>query len=248
MKALLLAAGEGTRLRPLTEHCPKPMLPVGGIPMLEHLVNLVAQHGVTDVAINLHYKPESIVRHFGGGRRFGVSITYSFEPELLGSAGAARQLDWFLDETFFVLYGDVLTDLDLTALAQQHADTGAAATLALYEVEDPSRCGMVETDGDGRVERFIEKPPRGEADDLLANAGVYVVEPSLLSFIPKGRAYDFGHDVFPAALLRNVPLSAQATSAYVLDIGSPERYAQAQADFDSGVYRPGRAAALVGGR
>ena len=158
MRALILAAGEGTRLRPLTLTCPKPMLPVGGRPVLEHLVRLLRRHGVTEIAINLHYRPEVIVRHFGDGARFGVSITYSPEERLLGSAGAAKRLEWFFGETFFVLYGDVLTDLDLGSLVDRHRARRAAATLALYEVEDPTRCGIVEVAADGRIVRFAEKP------------------------------------------------------------------------------------------
>ena len=247
MKALILAAGEGTRLGPLTRDCPKPMLPVGGAPMLEHLVYLAVQHGASEIAINLHYKAHTIVDHFGDGGRFGAHITYSFEPELLGSAGAARQLQWFLDERFFLLYGDVLTDLDLTVLAERHVATGAVASLALYEVEDPSRCGMVLIDSDGLVRSFIEKPSRRESCGLLANAGVYVVDPTILQYIPCDRAYDFGHDLFPDLLRRGLPMYAFPTSAYVLDIGAPERYVQAQTDFESGRYRPTHTPALLNG-
>src|SRR5579872_7407537 len=161
MKALLLAAGEGTRLRPLTLDRPKPMLPLGDRPMLEYLVRLLREHGITEIAINLHYKPEAIVRHFGDGRPFGVSITYSFERCLLGSAGAARKLDWYFGrEPFLVLYGDVLANVNLTALLAHHQAARADGTLALYEVEDPTRCGMVELDDDKRITRFVEKPAR----------------------------------------------------------------------------------------
>lgn len=243
---MLLAAGEGTRLRPLTEHCPKPMLTVGGTPMLEHLVALLRAYGVTEIAINLHYKPQSIVSHFGDGSRFGVSITYSYEAELLGSAGAARNLDRFLDETFFVLYGDVLTDIDLAKLAQQHRARSAAMTLALYEVEDPSRCGIVRTREDGKVEAFVEKPGLDQIVGRFANAGVYVAEPEILAHIPRHRPSDFGHDLIPELLRRRAPIYAFPTDAYVLDIGSPERYAQAEADFATGRYRGSRHQELVG--
>jgi NDP-sugar pyrophosphorylase family protein len=164
---------------------------------------------------------------------------------LLGSAGAARSLDWFLNEAFFVLYGDVLTDLDLTALARQHNRTGAVVSLALYEVEDPSRCGMVETESTGRIKRFIEKPRRDLVRGMLANAGIYVVDPSVFSWIPSDKSYDFGHDIFPKLLERGVPMYAFETGGYILDIGSPERYAQAQADFEAGRYRPTSAREVV---
>lgn len=234
MKALLLAAGEGTRLRPLTLDRPKPMVPIGGRPVLEHLVALVRAHGVTEVAINLHYKPGPLVDHFGAGSRFGVAITYSHEASLLGSAGAAKQLEWFLDETFFVLYGDVLTNLDLTALAAHHRSAAALATVALYDVEDPTRAGIVELAPDGRIVRFVEKPAAGEVFGTLANAGVYVVEPEVLGHVPAGRPEDFGADLFPRLLDRGLPLAGLRAPGHVLDIGSPERYQQAEADWQAG--------------
>ena len=237
MKALILAAGEGTRLRPLTLDRPKPMLSVGGQPILEHLVTLLRVHGVTEIAINLHYKPDVIVSHFGDGGRFGVSITYSPEERLLGSAGAAKQLAWFLDEPFIVLYGDVLTDLDLTSLAARHRAGGAMTTLALYEVDDPSRVGIVSLDDAGRVTRFVEKPPPGLDVGRLANAGIYVVEPDVLTLIPVGQPFDFGHDLFPLMLERGLPLLGCQADGYVLDIGSPARYAQAEADYQAGRFR-----------
>src|ERR1051326_4195920 len=147
MRALILAAGEGTRLRPLTLDRPKPMLPVGGRPILEHLVVLLRDHGIREVAINLHYKPRGISDYFGDGTRFGVQITYSLEARLLGSAGAAKQLDWFLGSTsepFIVIYGDVLADIDLHQLINVHGSKRGLGTLALYHVEDPGRCGIVE--------------------------------------------------------------------------------------------------------
>lgn len=234
MKALLLAAGEGTRLRPLTLDRPKPMVPVGGRPVLEHLVALARVHGVSEIAINLHYKPAPLVAHFGDGARFGVSISYSHEDELLGSAGAAKQLEAFLDETFFVIYGDVLTDLDLTVLAAHHRSSGALVTVALYEVEDPTRAGIVDLTPDGRIRRFVEKPAPDQVFGDLANAGVYVVEPAVLGYIPAGCRFDFGSDLFPLLLDRGLPLAGLRAPGHVLDIGSPERYQQAEADWQAG--------------
>ena len=234
MKALLLAAGEGSRLRPLTNDRPKPMIPLGGRPVLEHLIGLLRQHGVTEVAINLHYKPEVIVEHFGDGRRFGVAVTYSPEARLLGSAGAARQLAWFFDQTFLVLYGDVLTDLDLTGLLEQHQAQRAALTMALYTVPDPTRCGIAALDPSGRITRFVEKPAPDAVFGNLANVGVCVVEPRVLEQIPAGAPADFGHDLIPRLLAQGERLSGQVTNRYVLDIGSPERYEQAQRDVAAG--------------
>ncbi len=230
MKALILAAGEGRRLRPLTLERPKPMLPLGGRPLLEHLVVLLRYHGVREIAINLHYKAQCVVEHFGQGEKLGVSITYSHEERLLGSAGAARRIAWFLTEPFYVLYGDVLTDVNLTALARQHHELGGVATLALYRVDDPSRCGVVELSDGGRIRSFREKPPTGEAAGNLASAGVYVLDPEGLQYVPETRPYDFGGDLFPDLLARGLPLYGQESQDYFLDIGSVERYRQAEVD------------------
>jgi NDP-sugar pyrophosphorylase family protein len=237
MRALILAAGEGTRLRPLTLDRPKPMLPVGGRPILEHLIGLLRQHRVTEIAINLHYKAEVIPEALGTGERFGVSLTYSHEERLLGSAGAARRLAWFFDGAFFVLYGDVLTDVDLSALMYRHQATGAAATLALYHVPDPSRCGIVELTEDNRVVRFVEKPPPEEVFSDLASAGICVLEPSVLADVPAGRPFDIGHDLLPNLLRRGLPVYGFCLPGYILDIGSIERYHQAQRDARSGRFR-----------
>lgn len=235
MKALILAAGEGTRLRPLTLDRPKPMVPLAGRPILEHLVGLLRLHGVTRVAINLHYKPEAIVDYFGDGRHFGVSIEYSWESRLLGSAGAAKQLEWFLTEPFVVLYGDVLTNLDLSALARKHAERSSLATLALYAPDDLTRCGVVELAADDRIVDFVEKPAHA-LPGHLANAGVGVFEPDVLNFVPHGRSFDFGHDVIPMLVARGLPVFGHVGDGYILDIGSPERYAQARADAHAGVF------------
>jgi len=208
------------------------MLPIGGRPVLEHLVDLVHEFEVTDIAINLHYRPEVIVNHFGDGSAFGVHVTYSHEPALLGSAGAAKQLEWFLDETFFVIYGDVLANVDLGRLLELHRRHWAVATLALYEVPDPSRCGIVQLAPDGRIERFVEKPTEDVGN--LANAGIYVVEPAVLRYIPAGQPCDFGHDLFPLLLELGQPMYAELGQGYILDMGSLERYEQAEADYQAG--------------
>jgi mannose-1-phosphate guanylyltransferase/phosphomannomutase len=217
------------------------MLPLGGRPILEYLVDLLRSHGVHQIAINLHYKPEAIVDHFGDGSRFGVSITYSTEKRLLGSAGAAKQLDWFLDEPFLVLYGDVLADVDLTELIDQHRAHRALGTLALYEVEDPTRCGVVKLDEQQRITCFVEKPPPDAIPSNLANAGIYVLEPAILDYVAPGAVSDFGRDVFPAVLERRQPLYGSRPSGYVLDIGSPDRYRQAEDDLQTGRFAPGLA-------
>jgi mannose-1-phosphate guanylyltransferase len=234
VKALILAAGEGTRLQPLTWDRPKPMVTVGGRPLLEHAIGFVRRHNVTQIAINLHYRPEPIVRYFGDGSRFGVSITYSHEPELLGSAGAAKRLEWFFDTPFLVLYGDVLADFDLSPLIRQHHARGALATIALYEVDDPTRCGIVQLADDGRVIRFVEKPAPEAVFSNLANAGIYCVSPIVLRHIPRDRPCDFGQDLFPKLLSRNLHIDGYRPNGYILDVGSPQRLAVAEADFQAG--------------
>jgi mannose-1-phosphate guanylyltransferase len=211
------------------------MLPVGGRPILEHLLELLRHHGVTDVAINLHYRPEAIVDYFGDGHSLGMRITYSHEERLLGSAGAAKQLQAFLDETFVVIYGDVLATVDLTELARVHAANRAAATLALYEVDEPGRCGIVQLDALGRVRRFVEKPSPAQRMGNLANSGIYVLDPSVLDHVPPGEPFDFGYDLFPRLLAAGQPLFGHVSQGYILDMGSPERYAQAQADYALGL-------------
>jgi dTDP-glucose pyrophosphorylase/phosphoheptose isomerase len=228
MKAMILAAGEGTRLRPLTEHCPKPMLPVGGRPLLEHLLKLLRSHGVREVAINLHYRPEAVTSHFGDGSGLGMKIAYSHEKQLLGTAGALRRMASFLDDTFIVLCGDLLTDTDLTSLAEFHRWRGAVATTALHRVEEPGRAGLVDAAPDGRIFRFEEKPPRSRRFTNLACAGIYVFEPPVLAEIPEGRPSDLDHDLFPCLINKGLPVYGLEGVGQVLDIGSPERYALAQ--------------------
>ncbi|MCS7260865.1 MAG: nucleotidyltransferase family protein [Anaerolineae bacterium] len=230
MKAMILAAGEGTRLRPLTEQCPKPMLPVAGRPLLEHTLAWLQRYGIREVAINLHHLPEAIRGYFGDGSRFGMRITYSPEEQLLGTAGAVRRLEHFFNETFVVVYGDVLTDLDLAALLRFHREHQGIGTITLYRVNNPTACGLVELDWDGRVVRFIEKPRPEEVFTNLANAGVYILEPEVIAQIPPEGASDFGRDVFPALLERGLTLYGYIIPATtrLIDIGSPEHYRLAQ--------------------
>lgn len=230
MKAMILAAGEGQRLRPLTERLPKPMLPIGGRPLLAYLVELLRAHGVRDIAVNLHHRPAAVSAYLGDGSRFGVRVRYSWEERLLGSAGGVKRMEpFFEDEPFFVLYGDVLTDLDLTALRTFHQERGGALTMALHRSERLGDCGVARLGEGQRVLEFVEKPPPGREPSSWASAGLYVVEPAVLRHIPEGQPFDFGADLFPLLLERGVPLYGYVSDALVLDIGTPERYRQAQA-------------------
>jgi mannose-1-phosphate guanylyltransferase len=224
MKGLILAAGEGQRLLPLTLNCPKSMLPVAGRPLLGHIVTHLRHHGVTQLAINLHHKPDVITAHFGNGRRWGVQILYSYEQQLLGSAGAAKKLAWFFDQTFVVFYGDLYTTLNLRPLISFHCRHGAMATVALYEVPNPTACGIVELDNRQRVRRFVEKPAPDEVFSNLANAGVYVLEPSVLRFVGSQLPFDFGHDLFPTLLDLGLPVMGFPIQEFLIDIGTPDKY------------------------
>ncbi|MFN0074380.1 MAG: NDP-sugar synthase [Chloroflexota bacterium] len=237
MRALILAAGEGTRLRPLTLKRPKPMLPVGGRPVLGHHLELLRSHGVRDVAINTHFRPDAIVDYVGDGSSFDLAVTYSHEEQLLGSAGAAKKLEYFFENTFIVLYGDVLTDLDLGELVAYHRDRQAVATLALYRVPDPERCGIVVMDELGMVNNFVEKPEAALGLGNLANAGIYILEPTVLSLVPHNQTFDFGQDLFPLLLEQGLPVAAMTPAAYVCDIGSIDRYWRADDDVRRGRVR-----------
>ena len=238
-KALVLAAGEGTRLRPLTLDRPKPMVPINGKPLLEHTVVWLRQHGLKDIAINLHYRPEAILNHFGDGSAFDVRISYSHEEKILGTAGAVRKLNGFVDGgPLVVMYGDVLTNLDLGALLAFHGqallrDPLTRVTMSLYHVPNPTEVGLVGLDQNGRVTRFVEKPRPEEVFTDLANAGVLVIEPDIVDRIPPDTFYDFGEHLFPQLLQNGVSIYGWAISkdTYLLDIGTPEKYAQAQREW-----------------
>jgi len=237
MKALILAAGKGTRLGSLTENYPKPMLPVGGQPLLARQVRWLRGHGITQIAINLHHAPEAVWDYFGDGQRYGVEITYSYEPELMGTAGAAKRLEDFLEERFVVLYGDVFTNLDLMRLVVCHTSGlarggfSAGLTMSLYHAPNPRECGLVDLDPSGRVRRFVEKPIREDVFTDLANSGILICDPPLLSKVPAATVYDFGRDLLPELLVSGVPLMGLplASNEYVIDIGTPAGYLRAQA-------------------
>jgi NDP-sugar pyrophosphorylase family protein len=211
------------------------MLPIGGRPLLEHLLALVVQAGVREVAINLHHRPEAVRSYLGDGSRLGLRVLYSEEEELLGTAGALRRLERFLDRTFFVLYGDVLSSLDLRRLAGFHRQRGGALTMALYREADLARCGVADVGPGGRINRFVEKP-EGMPSSPWAAAGALVMEPWALRFLPEGPS-DLGADLFPRLVELGVPVFGYRSSGYFLDIGSPERYRKAQDDAARGLVR-----------
>lgn len=235
-KVFILAAGLGTRLRALGLDAPKVMVDIGGKPLLQHHLEQFREQGVHEFVVNLHYRPEKITEYFGDGSKFGVSITYSHEPELLGTAGAVKKMEEHLHGgTFVVLYGDNLLRLDFAPLLEFHRARRASATVALFESAEPWTGGVVETEADGRVRSFIEKPPREEVSTNLISAGIFILEPEALDYIPRGVFSDFGRDVVPQWIAHGLPFFAMKPRAYIRDIGTPERLAAARADYDGGI-------------
>ncbi len=237
MRAVVLVGGFGTRLRPLTDDIPKPMLPIGHRPMIARLVDRLSAAGVTEVTLALGFRPEPFVEAFPDGMCGDVRLVYAVEPEPLDTGGAIRfAADHAgIDDTFLVLNGDVVSDADLVALVAEHRRLGAEATLHLTPVDDPSAFGVVEVDDQGWVQRFVEKPAPGETESRLINAGTYVFEPSVLARIPTGQRVSIERATFPAMVADGV-LAAVATDDYWLDTGLPESYRRANLD----LLQPGR--------
>jgi len=228
---MLLAAGLGTRLRPLTYELPKPMVPVLGRPVMEHILRLLAKHGFDDVVANLHYFPDLIRDRFGDGSAYGVRLVYSYEPELLGTAGGVRNVrEHFGDETFLIISGDALTDIDLGALWAAHKEKGGIATLALKRVDDTSQFGVVIVAEDGRIQGFQEKPDPAEALSNLGNCGIYVFEPEIFDYFPEPEFVDWAMDVFPTLLAQDVSFYGHEFPDYWNDVGSLEEYRQGNFD------------------
>jgi mannose-1-phosphate guanylyltransferase/mannose-1-phosphate guanylyltransferase/phosphomannomutase len=228
---MVMAAGLGKRLRPLTYEIPKPLVPVVNRPIMEHILALLARDGLTEVVANLHWFPETIRDHFGDGSALGVELTYSYEEQLLGTAGGVRNVgDFFGSEPFVVMAGDALTDIDLAALARAHAENDWIATLAVKRVTNTSEYGVVVTGSDGRVAGFQEKPDPAEALSDLANCMIYVLDREIFDHFPDAKEVDFALDVFPALLEADVPFGVHVTDAYWNDVGSLPEYLQGNLD------------------
>ena len=250
MRAMILAAGLGTRLRPLTDLMPKPMAPVLNVPVMEHIARLLAEHGFTEVIANLSYRPEAIREHFGDGSVAGIELSYSEEPEPLGTAGGVGKAREFLaeSESFLVISGDALTDVDLSAMREAHEANDGIATLATKRVKDTTQFGVVITGEDGRIQGFQEKPDPAEALSDLANCMIYAFSPEVFDYFPDQRVrspagdedqpdgfVDWAMDVFPALLEGDVAFHAHEIEAYWNDIGSVSELVQGNADALSGL-------------
>ena len=235
---MLLGAGLGTRLRPITYELPKPLVPVLGRPVMSHILRLLARHGFEHVIANLHYFPDMIRDHFGDGSEFGLRLSYSYEEELLGTAGGVRNVRDFLGgETFLVISGDALTDIDLTALTNRHREAGGIGTLALKRIDDPSQLGVVILAEDGRIQGFQEKPDPAEALSDLGSCGIYVFEPEIFDYFPDRDFVDWAQDVFPALLEQDVPFHGHEIADYWNDIGSIGEFRQGNFDALTGKVR-----------
>ena len=235
MQALILAGGKGTRLRPLTVHTPKPIVPICNRSFLLYQIDTLRDAGITDITLSLSYQPHKIEQLIGDGSAHGVRIKYTVEPQPMGTAGAYKYAEDLIREPTVVFNGDILTDLDLERVIREHNERRAAATLVLAPVENPSAYGLVETETDGRVRRFLEKPKPDEISVNTINAGTYVLEPRVLDLIPAGENYSFEYQLFPDLLRRGEPFYAHIPdNAYWIDIGTTARYLQVHQDLLAG--------------
>jgi mannose-1-phosphate guanylyltransferase/phosphomannomutase len=230
MKAVVMAGGEGTRLRPLTSNQPKPMVPIVGKPCMEHILELLKQHGLTDVIVTVAFLPQAIRSYFGDGSSLGMRINYSVEEAPMGTAGSVRLAGDKLDDTFLVISGDALCDVDLTRLVEFHREKGAAVTIGLKSVDNPLEFGIIVTDEEGRIERFLEKPSWGQVFSDTINTGIYVLEPEVLRHVPRDRPYDFSKELFPLLLEMGMPLYGFVLDGYWQDIGNLDQFRQANFD------------------
>jgi mannose-1-phosphate guanylyltransferase / phosphomannomutase len=230
VKAVVMAGGEGTRLRPLTSNQPKPMVPIVGKPCMEHILDLLRKHGFDEVVVTVAFLPQAIRSYFGNGEALGMKIEYSVEESPLGTAGSVGLAREQLDEPFLVISGDALCDVDLTQLVEAHREKGADVTIGLKSVDNPLEFGIIVTDEEGRIERFLEKPSWGQVFSDTINTGIYVLEPEVLRHVPTDRPYDFSKELFPLLLEMGRPLYGHVCEGYWQDIGNLDQFRQANFD------------------
>jgi len=235
-RAMILAAGDGTRLYPFTLETSKVLLPVGGIPLIQHTLVWLRRHGISEVAINLHHFGDKIRAFLGDGSAFGVTVHYSPEQQLQGTAGGIKRIARFFNGTFLVIYGDVLTDFNLSAMVEFHVQREAVATLAIFEAPDPREVGVVELDPEGKVLSFMEKSSSSTARPVLASGGIYVLKREVLDYIPDEGCSDFGSDILPELIRLGLPVYGFRLKAgdYLIDIGTVDKYQRANNDVLNG--------------
>ena len=245
MKAILLAGGQGRRLRSITGKLPKPMVPLVGVPVLDRLLELLRRSGFTDVCATLCYRPEVIQEHCGDGSGYGVHLRYRIETEPRGTAGAVRACSGFYGrDDFLVISGDAACSFDLLRLYRQHQSSGAAVTVALYPDAEPLQYGLVLQDRQGFVRHFIEKPDWPHVVTDLVNTGIYIVSPRAMAYVPEDTPFDFANDLFPLLLAANEPILGVPMDGYWCDIGTPRAYYQCSLDVLDGRLSPARPDAL----
>ncbi|GER81612.1 nucleotidyltransferase [Thermogemmatispora aurantia] len=230
MKAVVMAGGEGSRLRPLTIKRPKPMVPIVGKPVMEHILNLLKRHGITEVIVTVQYLASNIEDYFGNGSQFGMRITYSREDVPLGTAGSVKNAEEHLTEPFLVISGDALTDYNLSDIIRFHQEKQALATLTLAHVHNPLEYGVIITNEDGHITQFLEKPSWGEVFSDTINTGIYVLDPRVLTYFEKNKPFDFSQDLFPLLLKKGDPIYGYIASGYWCDVGNLSEYMRANAD------------------
>jgi mannose-1-phosphate guanylyltransferase / phosphomannomutase len=230
VKAVVMAGGEGTRLRPMTANQPKPLLPVVNRPIMEHVLRLLKRHGFDETVVTVQFLASLVRTYFGDGEDLGMHLSYATEETPLGTAGSVRNARAELDEPFLVISGDVLTDIDLSELVAVHERKGSLATLALKSMENPLEFGIVITREDGSIERFLEKPTWGQVFSDTVNTGIYVCDPAVFDYIPEGTSVDFSSDVFPALLSDSKPIFGHVAEGYWEDVGTLEAYLKAHHD------------------
>jgi len=230
VKAVILVGGEGTRLRPLTCNTPKAMVPILNRPFLEHMLRYLGENGVNDIILAMNYLPDPIQHYFGDGNQLGVRITYVVEEVPLGTAGAVKNVESYLNGTFVVLNGDILTEIDLTTMIRRHQEIKPKVSIALTPVDNPTIYGVVETDASDRVKRFVEKPSWDKVTSNMINAGIYILEPEVLQHVPPSTFTMFENYLFPLLLDMGEPVLSYPSDAYWIDIGTPEKYLKANQD------------------
>ncbi|MDP4143709.1 MAG: sugar phosphate nucleotidyltransferase [Bacillota bacterium] len=237
MKAIIMAGGQGTRLRPLTCNIPKPMMPIMGKPVMQYAIELLKNSGITEIGITLQYLPDEVMNYFGDGKELGVNLRYFIEEAPLGTAGSVKSAESFLDDTFIVISGDALTDIDLSRAIAFHKQNNSITTLVLKEVPVPLEYGVVVTDKDGRITGFLEKPSWGEVFSDKVNTGIYIMEPEVFTYYEKNQKFDFSNDLFPILLNNKRDMFGYISEGYWCDIGNIEQYVNCHFDILKGIVK-----------
>jgi len=230
MKAFVMAAGAGTRLRPLTLQIPKPMVPIANKPVIEHTIENLAKHGFTDAVLNLHLFPETIKNYLGNGKKYGINLHYSLEKKLMGTAGGLKKVEQYFNDTFVVMSGDGLTDINLIKAISFHKAKKALATIVLKDVDSRFDYGIIFTNKNGRISKFVEKPSWSEVFASTVNTGIYIIEPKVFEYIPKNKVFDFAKDLWPLLLKKKLPIFGYETNEYWADVGNMKEYRKAAND------------------